>query len=117
MFKNYSLATVTKTTGEGEHKMSEYQLDYEKMFKQISARVEQILADDEEYFALQGKILDLSQYNTKTSQNLYKMSKHDQIEVMRLVVKLSELSKSLCEKYSFIDEEVINDGEEENTAY
>ena len=97
--------------------MSDYKLDYERMFKQISARVEQILAEDDEYFALQRKTLELSDYTKLISTHLLQLKKSDIIKILRLVVAQGELSKQLCEKYSLLEKEVINDGEEEDTAY
>ena len=97
--------------------MSDYKLDYEKMFKQISARVEQILAEDDEYFALQRRTIELGEYTKTVSNNLLKLKKSDIIKILRLVVAQGELSKQLCEKYSLLEKEVINDGEEEDTTY
>ena len=81
------------------------EIDYEKVSIGLAKKLENMMKEDEEYFALLKAIDATSKYATLLSKNMMNMKKSDQIKALRLSAALGEVAKELCEKYSFSDEE------------
>ena len=84
--------------------MSEFKVDYKKMFDEMKKSLDKIVQEDNEYFELLRETQKNSPYTNLITKNLVNLKKTDQIKILRISAKHGELCKSLCEKYGFDEE-------------
>lgn len=89
--------------------MDNYEIDYKQLFEQMKERVESLLKADEEFFALINLTTELKPYCDIVTKHMFDIKKADQIKILKLLVPYGTLCKTLCEKYSLLDEEIGGD--------
>ena len=85
--------------------MKEYEIDYKSMFENLSKRLDVLLKMDEEYFALIRLMDEQKRYTEIAGKHLFDFKKSEQIKALKLLTAFGALCKTLCEKYSLLDEE------------
>lgn len=80
--------------------MDDYEIDYKRMFELMSERVEQIYAQQTEFFELLSRVNELAPYQHTIAKHLLKLEIGDKITLLKMNVTSGELSKRLCEKYN-----------------
>ena len=84
--------------------MSEFKIDYKKMFDEMKASLDRIIQEDEEYFGLLRENQLYAEYVNLIANNILHIKKSDQTKVLRIAKENGELCKNLCEKYGFEEE-------------
>ena len=84
--------------------MNDYEIDYKAMIEQMRNRIEELLKADEEYFALSKLVNEQKVFVEIVGKNLFDMKKTDQINALRILVSYGTLCKTLCDKYSLLDD-------------
>lgn len=85
--------------------MDEHNIDYKAMFENLTKRIDALLKADEEFFALSRLVNEQRPYVEKAGKHLLEFKKSEQIKVLRILSVYGSLCKTLCEKYSLLDEE------------
>jgi len=87
------------------------ELDYKKMFEEMSRRIDALFKMDNEYFALMKLMNEQKSYTEKIAKVFLELKKSDQINVLKILTAHGSLCKNLCEKYSLFDDEEDVDNE------
>lgn len=63
------------------------------------------VSKQQKFFSLLGEMDKFKVYVDLYNKNIYEISMFDQVEVMKLTIKVMEKQKEICEKYNFEEQE------------
>ena len=80
------------------------ELDYKTMFENLKTVVDKHLEKEAEYCLILNQLAELSPYHKIVSDRLFELKMSEQLPILRHYLKVSQISKKLCEKHGWDSE-------------
>lgn len=79
------------------------EIDYAAVIGNMKKQLNDLFAMQNKYFSLARRIKELKPYSEIISERMMELPMDEQVVLMELVVRLSDLQKALCERHGWDD--------------